>query len=119
MSQSLHAPDEGEPNNRRRWFQYRLRTLLVVVLVASLLCSWLGWKLHAYRAEHRAAAALTDLGASIEKEPALPSWLRKRVSQGTDEFFQHVVKVDLFGTPADDSDETLRQRLAVDGHHAR
>jgi len=38
------------PKPTRRWFQYSLRTLLVLVTVCAIPCSWLGVKVQQAKA---------------------------------------------------------------------
>src|SRR6187397_2447827 len=53
------------PSPKRRWFQFSLRTLLIVITAGSL---WLGWKMYTWRrqqAEQRkAVAAVKELGGT-------------------------------------------------------
>jgi hypothetical protein len=51
-----------EPIKRRRWFRFSLRMLLVVVTV---LCVWLGFKVNAARREHAAITAIRNAGGEI------------------------------------------------------
>jgi hypothetical protein len=45
-SDTSQTPSPPPRKNRRRWFQYRLRTLF---LVMTALCVWLGWESHVVR----------------------------------------------------------------------
>jgi len=42
----------------RRWFQFRLRTALVLTAICCVPCGWLGANLRRYQTERRALAAL-------------------------------------------------------------
>ena len=44
------------PEPKRRWFQFRLRTLLVLVLLASGVFRWAGWELDQRRKEKKTIA---------------------------------------------------------------
>lgn len=64
----------------RTRFQFSLRTLLLVVTLSAVLCSWLGVKLRQSRTEHEAAAAIEKLGGHVGWLPqsglaSLPSLL--------------------------------------------
>jgi hypothetical protein len=37
-------PSKAEPKRRRRWFQFRLRTLLIVVTLLAVPCAYVGWQ---------------------------------------------------------------------------
>jgi len=74
----------GERRSKRPWFQFRLRTLLVVVLLANLAFSWFAVVYR--RAAREAAAAKTwaaryaydfEWTASGVPEPPGPDWLAK------------------------------------------
>jgi hypothetical protein len=46
-------PNTAEPGKpRRRWFQFRLRTLLVAMTVACAVSSWVGYQLNWIRERH-------------------------------------------------------------------
>ena len=47
---------------RRRWFQYSLRTLLVLMLLACIGMGWIAVKLQQVRRERAAVAAIEGLG---------------------------------------------------------
>jgi hypothetical protein len=42
----------------RRWFQFRLRTALVLMTICSWPCGWVGANLRQFQAEQRVLAAL-------------------------------------------------------------
>jgi Leucine-rich repeat (LRR) protein len=68
--------------SKRRWFQFRLRTLLLLT-TASAIATW-QWTRYVepYRTQRRAAAALEELGAIVTVEPADgPGWLRMLVGE--------------------------------------
>ena len=76
--------------SKRRWCQFTLRTLLLVVTVtAVLLASWNTF-IAPYRAERRAIAAFREHGCLVETEVCGPRWLRKVIG---DEHFQTAVSV--------------------------
>jgi Leucine-rich repeat (LRR) protein len=93
----LRAPNQGTYNSpvttttkpRRRWFQYSLRTLLVLMLLACIGMGWLAVKLQRVRQEQAAVAAIEGLGGSVvwaypDLSRELPgrAWLRKLLGDG-------------------------------------
>jgi len=72
---------------RRRWFQFRLRTLLVAVLVFSLPLSWFASRMERARRQKEAVEAIERLGGAVfypwevpfstHREPRLLRWLGK------------------------------------------
>jgi len=85
--------------SKRRWFQYSLRTLLVLVLVVSLPCSWLAVKIRQKEKERQAVEEIENLGGIVfydyqyqGTEAPGPAWMRKLLG---DDFFSDVVSVDL------------------------
>ena len=117
-----------EPPQRSRWFQFRLRTLLIAVLVLSVPLSWFAVKMDKARKQRKAISALSDLesrpvyvyqdGTQIYEmnlkilyeyqdvsqrpiqTPNRPTWLRQLVGG---DFFHDVTYVDISNTYADDS----------------
>jgi hypothetical protein len=93
------------PRCRRRWHQYRLRTLLVVMLLASIGMSWFAVKLQRARRQREAVEAITKLGGTVaydyffdpsdggrlvKPKPPAPAWMRGLLGE---EFFADVVYV--------------------------
>ncbi len=92
----------SHPKSNRRWFQFRLRTLLLVTAgCAVVLAMWTTY-LSPYRAQHRAIAALTELGAVVTTEPAGPAWLRKLVGD------EYLVNLTFVSFPFDSTDSDLK-----------
>jgi hypothetical protein len=87
---------------KRRWCQFRLRTLLVAVTLCALACSWGAVKkMHAKR-ERDAAAELARLDGQLEwSEPS--GWPFVRAMLGNDTF-RHVRSVCLLDRKVTDSD---------------
>jgi hypothetical protein len=89
------------------WFQFSIRSLLVLVVVVAILCSWLTVERQDATKQWAAAAAIVKFGGSvlyeyqtvlyedsvhksgspILGEPSSPSWLRNRLGQ---DFFHDV-----------------------------
>ena len=57
-----------------RWFQFRLRTLLIVVLVLSLPLSWFAVRLERARRQKEAVAAVRELDGEVIYEPKARAW---------------------------------------------
>jgi len=77
--------NQRRKSNRRRWFQFSLRTLFVVMTIAAL---WLGMVMHRARKLRRSVHAITAAGGAIyfhhqwedaEAPPPGPTWLRRLV----------------------------------------
>ncbi len=73
-------PDTAEPSKHRRWYQFGLRTLLIVVTFAAVACGYVArqWRIvqarNAYVALHR-----NVYGAEVQK----PTWLRRILGDET------------------------------------
>lgn len=50
---------------KRRWFQFRLRTLLIIVLVLSLPLSWFAWKMEKARRQRTTIIEIESLGGRV------------------------------------------------------
>jgi hypothetical protein len=97
--------------SRRRWFQFSLKALMVLVVVAAIPCGWLKWKMVCKERERAAAEEIENLGGLVmygrEKEPPGAAWLRKLLG---DDFFSTVHFVRLDGNKiADESLVNLEQ----------
>jgi len=66
------------PTPRRRWLQFSLRTLLLVITAASV---WLAWQAH--RAQHQAiaVAALHELRGHATTKVRNPDWLWRHLGK--------------------------------------
>jgi hypothetical protein len=51
--------------NDRRWFRFRLRTLLVMVTLLSVPLGWVGWELDQRRREKAAIAWVEEMGGTV------------------------------------------------------
>ena len=71
-----------------RWrFQFSIRSLLVMVVVAAIPCSWLAVEMKKAREQKEAVAAIEKFGAPIQYDfpwGSEPEWLRKLLG---DDFF--------------------------------
>ncbi len=89
---------------KRRWFQFSLRTLLLIIFLASVGMSTLGVKMHRARKQRQIVAAILKLGGGVQydyhdgicdprKHPPVPAWQLKVFG---DDFFSDVVGVGFF-----------------------
>jgi hypothetical protein len=101
-----------KPGNRRRWLQFRLRTVLVITALVAVACGWFGSRLHKARLQSEAVATLLRHGAKVkyahevvgqplvdffEREgrfdgESIPTWQRTLLG---DEAFKRVVGISL------------------------
>ena len=59
-------------------FQFSIRSLLVLVVVVAIPCSWLAVEMRAAKREQEIAAAIERLDGEVGwSEPSVPAWLRK------------------------------------------
>ena len=79
---------------RRRWFQFSLRTLFVVV---TLLCVTLGVVLHRARARREALQAIDELGGGYSITIGGPAWLRSIVKD--DKYFYDISRISFRNRP--------------------
>ena len=54
-----------EPPKRRRWSQFRLRTLLIAILVLSVPLSWCAWRMERARRQREAVEMIERSGATF------------------------------------------------------
>jgi hypothetical protein len=61
----------------RTWFQFRLRTLLLLVVAVAVPCGWLKWKLDAKRRERAAVEMVFRHGGGVLREDGVrgPEWI--------------------------------------------
>ena len=100
--------------SKRRWVSFSLRTLLIVM---TLVCIAIAWKMNRVRNLRRAMAEAQRLGASITYvheldaappvEPPGPKWLRRIVG---DDFFVEVEQIQL------ENDEVNDDTIALIAH---
>lgn len=102
-------PTPVEPKRKRRWFQYSLRTFLLLITGLAI---WFGWLTNEVRQQRAAVAWVEDMGGTVDYdyefvsnfsnadvEPPGPKWLRETL--GID-FMADVAGVGLYGTRASD-----------------
>ncbi len=105
------TPTTGQPTPKLRWYQYRLRSLLLLMLAVSLVMSAYATLRKAARAQRASVEAVLKLGGKVtydyEKDPANPThqppgppWLRKLLGN---DWFVTVTRVDLGQCPISDA----------------
>jgi hypothetical protein len=102
------------PKHKRRWRQYSLRTLMIIVTLFAVACSWLAVKMRQAKVQKSAVNTIELVGGMVwydyqETAPRTfyalattrePKWLRRLLS---DDFFNKPVKVDMrFNSSKDD-----------------
>ena len=53
------------PKRKRRWFRFRLRSLLIFTLIVAIPCTWLGRRIERKRIERREVEAIQQLGGEV------------------------------------------------------
>jgi hypothetical protein len=96
----MNATPSTAPNvtSRRRWFQYSLRTLLIIVLLASVGMSYIAVTIQHQRSEYIAARAIND--AESGRVMFTPTWLGGVLHDGS---LVTVYDVELFRGSVDDA----------------
>jgi Leucine-rich repeat (LRR) protein len=116
---SMTTEQSTIPRPKRRWYQYSLRTLLIIVTLFAVACSWFAVKLQQARRQREAVEAIVKLGGWVAydyqldasgniwqgMEPAGPAWLRKILG---DDFFRTVV----YAQPKDDASMLILKDLS-------
>ncbi len=81
------------PHPRRRWLQYSLRMLMVLMLICSVPCAWLAHKLKQARDREAAVVRMYKLGGYVEEIPEAPDeeraasvWLGKVLGEDLREY---------------------------------
>lgn len=120
QADSNHRDQHTRP--KRRWLQYRLRTVLIVMTVVAVALAW--WS-HSARRQRDAVAALRKIGADIEYDrslpwigdksepnlpPCWPQWLLKRMGE---DYFARVHSIQLARTQVTDGDLAHLQQLGT------
>jgi len=102
------------PHPKRRYFRYRLRTLMIVVTV---FCIWMGITAKRARDQRQTVESILEAGGKITYkhetpyspiDPPRPEWLRKLIG---DDYFFSVAEVDYTGPEFNDSNVTVIKRL--------
>ena len=108
--------DTAHPKPRRRWLQFSIKTLFVLVVIAAVPCGWLRVTLDRRAKERQAVAEITKLGGTAvydwewlspgkqEPQPPGAAWVRKLLG---DDFFTDISEVSLFIAKKEMGDECL------------
>lgn len=102
--------DRAKPT--RRWFQFKLRTLLIAVPLFALPLSWIAMRMEKARSQREAVEAIAKLGGGVRydyhdgpcdpaEHPPIPSILLTLLG---DDFFSDVVGVGFFHDSLGDDD---------------
>jgi hypothetical protein len=109
------------PKQKLRWLQYSLRTLMIVVTLFAVACSWFAVKMQQAKRQREAVEAIEKLGGRISYDyewdsgsgyritgakPPGPTWLRKVLG---DDFFCTVDFVDIHEVCLDPGMEHLKK----------
>jgi hypothetical protein len=117
-----NEPESPPPKTPLRWYQYRLRTLLIIMTVFA---AWMAWVSHRAQQQKIAVQMIRTLGGDIiydyqkrkdknigDIDPeALPPgsvWLRNFIGE---DYFQSVVQVSLTKTSVTDDDLAVLEKL--------
>jgi Leucine-rich repeat (LRR) protein len=98
---NLDSPESAK-KHKRRWFQFSLRTLMIVTMICAIGSAWLGKKIERKRYEQEAVEAIVSSGGQVLYDyemvkggtPPGPAWLRKLLGKN---LFSEVVLVNLIG----------------------
>jgi hypothetical protein len=89
-----NAAMKAEPRRKRRWFQFSLRTLFILVLIVATPCAWLGHKIAQKRREREFVEEIRNWGGIVtydyqiaRSKPSGPAWLRSLLGEN---FFNDV-----------------------------
>ena len=103
------------PKFRLRWYQYRLRSLLILMVLVSLGMSWFAVKMQQAKRQGEAVKQIKKLGGTVgydwqdpalgKTEPSGPAWIRKLLGE---DFFAAVVLVSVHAEGSDDDLEHLK-----------
>ena len=58
--------DSDSPKPKRRWYQFRMRTLLVFVTLCAVACGWFVAKMQRARKQEEAIKAIREAGGYIQ-----------------------------------------------------
>ena len=102
LSVEVTMRDSKTPSPDRRWYPFRLRTLLVAVMVLGVPLSWFATKLERARKQRKVVEAIQRLGRSVgyDNQMSSPMWLRNWLGN---DFFDEVEKVNILNTQITDT----------------
>jgi hypothetical protein len=100
------------PKHRLRWYQFTIRSLLVLMVLVAVAGSWFAWKKQQVERERAAVDRVKEMrgwaiydwewesGGKLDAHPPGPAWLRAWLG---DDFFAHVISVSVSGTTVTDA----------------
>jgi hypothetical protein len=114
--------ESSPPKPRLRWYQYRLRTLLIIMTVLAV---WMAWISHRARQQKMAVEKVRAFGGTLLYDyqttpgplgyrsdfnvlPPAPEWLRGFIGE---DYFQKVLYIDLNKTHVNDDDLAILANL--------
>ena len=65
MTHNTYHNTNSKTTKSRRWFRFRLRTLLILVTVVSFPLGWVGWELDQRRRENEVVAWVEEMGGVV------------------------------------------------------
>ncbi len=86
-------PHPAKPDQKLRWYQYRLRTLFLLMLLVSIGMSWVAVTIQGYRRQRDAAEAIEKEGGQVIWAER-PGWLGKLLR---DDSLRDVTVVNFWG----------------------
>jgi hypothetical protein len=110
----MTTPAPTTPNPKRRWLQFSLWTLMVLIVLVSVPLGWLAFEITQGKARREAVVAIRQFGGQVQYDtgdgdmldpfgsviPKKPEWLRKLLG---DDFFATATLVDLSGNKDTDA----------------
>jgi hypothetical protein len=107
------------PQPKRRFLRFNLRTLLVCVVLLSLPLGWFACRMQQARRQREVVESINKLGGGVRYDyhdgvcdprthPSVPAWL---LAVFGDDFFADVVGVGFFGKDISDDDLALLEKL--------
>jgi hypothetical protein len=119
----MPTDQSAKAKSKLRWYQFSLRTLLIVVTLFAVACSWFAVKMNQARKQKKAVDAIRKVGGAIfydywtegqarletHPEPLEPHWLQQLIGE---DFFHNVTYVHLGGEKV--SDQNLEHLKVLD-----
>jgi hypothetical protein len=106
MSSTATVADSQAPS-RRRWLRFRLRTLLLIQLLAAIPCAWVAFEFQSLRNERNAAAEIEAFGGTLTYQLKIgPDWLRHAFGRRLPGYFETPTSIGFDGKTV--TPETLK-----------
>ena len=91
------------PKPKRRWYQFSLRSLLVLTLIVAIGMSWLAVRLRQAQNQRKAVIELQKLGATVEYQETEGGLSNALLRNLVGDEALPVVEIDLLGTQVTDA----------------